>query len=208
MKRSPRKYYKGVLLKTIPLPGRQGTEVNPRGPFLVTPAQQKAELAFVREQRATKLGELFAHYEIDPRSPHAWKVLSLRLAIEHVPGFQTERSKAGAPIQRDLYSIGRFYAYARRTRASRKNNSRNMSDRALCDKLLKDAAFKLNFPDFAKLSAKRLMNILSEAKTARSELARHLLEWRRLRKAGIHDAVLGDAPVAPRTRSFFKKLSQ
>jgi hypothetical protein len=45
-------------------------------------------LAERRDQLASRLAALFAHYEVDRASPDAWHALALRLAQDFVRGFQ------------------------------------------------------------------------------------------------------------------------
>ena len=47
-----------------------------------------------------RVGALFNHYGIDPKTDDAWMHLAVSLAQNHVPGFQYGERKLGAPYKR------------------------------------------------------------------------------------------------------------
>ena len=81
--------YTGILNEPMPLPrntllGRTIEEQT---------AQRNVSLLH-------RVGALFNHYGIDPKTDDAWMHLAVSLAQKHVPGFQFSERKPGAPYKR------------------------------------------------------------------------------------------------------------
>jgi len=54
---------------------------------------------WLAEHQLKRLPALFAHYNLDPKENEAaWQILVLRLAEDHIPGFQ-QAGKRGAPAR-------------------------------------------------------------------------------------------------------------
>lgn len=83
------KSYTGILNEPMRLP--QEIIVGP------TLEEQKAQTG---EAFLHRVGALFNHYGIDPKTDNAWMFLALALAHNHVPGFQFGGTKPGAPYKR------------------------------------------------------------------------------------------------------------
>ena len=81
--------YTGILNEPMRLPRK--TIVGP------TPEKQRTQSI---EEFLHRVGALFNHYGIDPKTDNAWVHLAVSLAQKHVPGFQFGERKPGAPYKR------------------------------------------------------------------------------------------------------------
>lgn len=176
--------YRGELCRPINLPitgeAKQQRRFNPRGVFLVTSQTQGREAASIQRARAKKLPALFAHFGIREDDPDRWQQLALALTHKHVRGFQVVRL-TGAPVKESVEMLCRLYRYFIHTKATRNQRirSRTASDTDVCIGLSKDEDFKRAFPELKSVSAKRLQNLVGQAK----KLRQNRIEYVRQRAA-------------------------
>lgn len=103
-------------------------------------AVRRRELRIARQIekiRREKLALLMKHYGID--GERAWRSLALRLAIEHVPGFQVFKTKPrrGAPV---IWDCDRLLRLLTTVREVQKRS--NLSEKAACRVLATKDEFK------------------------------------------------------------------
>ena len=169
--------YNGVLAQQILLPDpyRSQRFIRPYGPFVCTHNIKIKERRLTVDQRNAKLPTLFSCFGIDFNDPNCWQQLAMALAEKHVPGFRARRTQGAPRIESvDLYC--KLYRYANKVRASR--NRLKSLDSELCVFLTKkDSNFRFKFPELGKVSAKRLQNILIEARKLRRERVEHMVRY-------------------------------
>lgn len=162
--------YRGELAEPIRLsdPHRGQRHFSPRGPFLLTGAAKRDEAAEIERAILSRLPALFAHFGISEEAPDCWRLLALALARQHVPGLNAVRV-TGAPVKISIELLCRLYRHFVRAKAERKQrkSAHAPNDADVCRALAKDAEFKRAFPELESASAKRLQNLIADAKAMR-----------------------------------------
>jgi hypothetical protein len=174
--------YSGVLLQNILLPDRTSADRRLFRIGLVQSSHQRADERIIRSERLAKLPVLFEHFGIDPKRRDAWQALACALAAKHVPGFQVRRA-TGAPAKAHLDTLCRLYRFAIVKNAARKSRGRKLSDEFIS----KLPELKRQIQELHDCSAKRLRNLLSEARQMRKARVKWLVETCRLRKTLADD---------------------
>jgi hypothetical protein len=208
MRRAKSKPYEGVLLQPIILPDQWSLDRKLRGSkgvSIYSAADKERDIAEIAGGEAERIDALLRHFDISDADEDKWHQLALALARQHVPGFKLVRAK-GRPI---TASVDTLYALYRQARIKSHQLSRavKVTDARICAALAADENFHMAVPALAGVKAKRLQNLLSEAKSLRRENI--VCRWRVRRKQKRQDGVAldddegfwlwGDTPYWPST---------
>lgn len=205
------KSYSGVLSDRIILPDhkRDAKLLGLGGPYVGADRHREIDRRIRCREEQAKLLRLFEHFDVDAGSQDAWQELALALARKHVPGFMIARN-TGRPVKITVTSLYSLFMIFRR-KARQLPTSVSVTDKRVCDALVKDKTAFVYAPEFQGVSSKRLQNLLQEARKCREE---HLLHrWharqysRRLADGEVGITGMGDAPYWPVPRHLFAKKS-
>lgn len=103
-------------------------------------AWKAADAAALAEEAAPKLWLLLDHYAIARDDPERWFLLSLKLAIDHVPGFTRAPpgSKPGRPSEWDAFKLALVYCLVEKKKHERLLQGLECSDLDACRFVLQD----------------------------------------------------------------------
>ncbi len=105
------KEYSGHLKQPIILP----SDLPTTGRFfesntgLLADMYERENIPRITAEMHDKFDLLFEHYGISNTSDHRWYLLALKLAINHVPGFQVVTEKRGRKIKWDPVALAHLY---------------------------------------------------------------------------------------------------
>ena len=132
--------YTGILNEPMPL--LRNTVLAP------TTEKQTAQSV---EEFLHRVGALFNHYGIDPKTDDAWMHLAVSLAQKHVPGFQFSERKPGAPYKRVEDDIRIYFRVKQHVAKGQSvNNACRLIEQSGVVKDLKASAIRQRYYDYRK----------------------------------------------------------